>query len=31
MVFFARLKDYCDILGPSGMEDLVRERIIHFK
>ena len=28
MEFFARLKDYCDILGPSGMEDLVRERII---
>lgn len=28
MEFFARLKEYCDILGPSGMEDLVRERII---
>ena len=28
MEFFERLKDYCDILGPSGMEDLVRERII---
>ncbi len=28
MEFFARLKDYCDLLGPSGMEDAVRERII---
>ena len=28
MEFFARLKEYCDIPGPSGMEDLVRERII---
>ena len=28
MEFFARLKEYCDILGPSGLEDAVRERII---
>lgn len=28
MEFFARLKEYCDILGPSGMEDFVRDRII---
>lgn len=28
MEFFARLKEYCDILGPSGMEDSVRDRII---
>lgn len=26
--FFNRLKDYCAIPGPSGMEDAVRERII---
>ena len=28
MEFFTRLKEYCDILGPSGLEDAVRERII---
>ncbi len=28
MDFFERLKEYCAIPGPSGMEDLVRDRII---
>ena len=28
MEFFEKLKEYCAIPGPAGMEDLVRERII---